>query len=218
VAYERGHVVARLPRADMVAVWSVAIDGVVRALAPSRDGVLVELEDGDAARIEATTAHVIALPGLGLAWHAAGELVTGDTVGGPIPGSYPPAALRPPVVLRPQPRDPEAAPIATPIPPPASLGDSWELTLYELGGGLRARNDYALAAPVVPAITRFDGAPLGVAYGDHEVVVLEPLHGAALRRVRLPQDAVPGAVFATFVNGTPVAGALLGSPLRIVLF
>ena len=31
-------------------------------------------------------ARVVALPGLGLAWHAAGDVVTGQTLGGPIPG------------------------------------------------------------------------------------------------------------------------------------
>jgi len=54
-----------------VAVWSIAVAGVVRALVASGDGVLVALEDGDAYRIDARTAAVIALPGLGLAWRAA---------------------------------------------------------------------------------------------------------------------------------------------------
>jgi hypothetical protein len=50
------------------------------------------------------------------------------------------------------------------------------------------------------------------------VVVLDPRTGDPLRRVRLPDDAPPGAVFGTVVGGSPVAGALLASPLRVVLF
>jgi hypothetical protein len=36
--------------------------------------------------------------------------------------------------------------------------------------------------------------------------------------VALPEDAASGQVFATVVDGAPVAGALLASPLRVVLF
>jgi hypothetical protein len=112
-------------------------------------------------------------------------------------------------------------PMSTPITPPPPLGDSWQLTLYELAGGLRARNDYALPAPVTPPAARGPpGSPLVVAYGPglREVVVLDPRTGAPLRRVHLPDDAPPGAVFGTVVEGSPVAGVLLASPLRIVLF
>jgi hypothetical protein len=49
-------------------------------------------------------------------------------------------------------------------------------------------------------------------------VVLDPRTGDPLRRVRLPDDVPPGAVFGTVVAGSPVAGALLAAPLRIVLF
>lgn len=109
----------------------------------------------------------------------------------------------------------------TPIPPPPPLGDSWQYTLYELGGGLRARNDYALAPPVVPAAARGPaGSPLVVASGPdlREVMVLDVRTGDPLRRVQLPEDAAPGLVFGTIVDGTPVAGALLAAPLRVVLF
>jgi hypothetical protein len=49
------------------------------------------------------------------------------------------------------------------------------------------------------------------------VLVLDPRNGDPLRRVALPDEA-PGVVFATIVDGTPVAGTVLASPLRIVLF
>lgn len=226
VSAERGRVVARLG-GSFLPLWSIAVAGMVRALAPSGEGVLVALEDGDAYRIDARSAAVIALPGLGLAWHAAGDVVTGQTAGGPIPGPAPPLPpptltqllRRPLQILRAEIDVP--APMSTPIAPPPSLGDSWQLTLYELGGGLRARNDYALAAPVLPpAAGGPPGSPLVVVYGpgQREVCVLDPRTGDPLRRVALPDDAAPGEVFATMVDGSPVAGALLASPLRVVLF
>src|SRR5262249_22191700 len=151
------------------------VAGVVRALAPSGEGVLVALEDGDGYRIDARSARVIALPGLGLGWHAAGDVVTGQTVGGPIPGPEPPIPPPPPpnlaLLLRrpPRPRRAEIdppAPMSTPIQPVPPLGESWQLALYELGGGLRARNDYALQSPVAPPAPRGPpGSPLVVAYG-----------------------------------------------------
>jgi hypothetical protein len=227
ITAERGRVVARLGVGGLLPVWSIAVAGMVRALAPAGDGVLVVLEDGDAFRIDARTAAVVGLPGLGLAWHAAGGVVTGHTVGGPIPAPAPPippptvAQLlrRPLQILRGEINTPP--PVSTPVPPPPPLGDSWQLTLYELDGGLRAHNDYALAAPIAPPAVRGPaGSPLVVAYGPrlHEVVVLDPRTGDPLRRVRLPDDAPPGAVFGTVVDGSPVAGTFLASPLRIVLF
>ena len=227
VIAERGRVVARLGIGGLLPVWSVAVAGVVRALAPSGDGVLVALEDGDAFRIDARTAAIVGLPGLGLAWHAAGDVVTGHTPGGPIPGPEPPTPpptlgqllRRPLQILRGELNTP--APMSTPIPPPPPLGDSWQLTLYELAGGLRARNDYALPAPVTPPVAGGPaGSPLVVAYGPglREVVVLDPRTGDPLRRVRLPDGAPPGVVFGTVVAGSPVAGTLLASPLRVVQF
>ncbi len=216
VSYERGQLVAR-DVVGMVVQWALAVDGVVVGVSASGDGVLVELENGDAARVDATTATVLPMPGLGLTWGASGELVTGATKGGPIYAPLPPPVpVMLPRNLRPPP-DPEAAPLSTPIAPPASLGDSWELTLYELRGGPRTRNDYALAAPVGQG-ARFSGAPLVVVDGHREALVIDPRHGDPLRRVKLPEDAVPGAVFGSFVDGAPVAGALLARPLRIVLF
>jgi len=224
ISAERGRVIARLGR-GFLPVWSIAVAGVVRTLAAAGEGVLVALEDGDAYRIDARTAAVVALPGLGLAWRAAGDVVLGATRGGPIPG---PAATPPPPTLTQLLRRPlqilraeinTPAPMSTPVKPAPALGDSWQLTLYELGGGLRARNDYALAAPIAPR-PRGPGSPLVVVYGpdQRELCVLDPRTGDPLRRVALPDDAAPGQVFATTVDGAPVAGALLGSPLRVVLF
>lgn len=86
---------------------------------------------------------------------------------------------------------------------------------------MRARNDYALARPVLAAPVRGPtGSPLVVAYGPalREVLVLDPRTGDPIRRVRLPDGAPPGLVFGTIVEGTPVAGAILAAPLRAVLF
>lgn len=232
VTFERGRLVARLPAAGMLAAWSYRVHGVVRALAPSQDGVLVELEDGDAYRVTLPAGEATSIPGLDLAWRAVGELVTGATAGGPIPGD-PATVVRPPaprvrVPARPRrravevdERNPLPPELWTPIPAPPPLGDSWQLSLYELTGGLRARNDYALTPPVAPAPARGPrGSPLVVAYGPglREVLVLDPRTGDPVRRVRLPDAAVPGLVFGTVVDGTPVAGAVLAAPLRAVVF
>jgi hypothetical protein len=54
--------------------------------------------------------------------------------------------------------------------------------------------------------------------GQREVCVFDPRTGDPLRRVALPDDAPAEGVFSTVVGGAPVAGALLGSPLRVVVF
>jgi len=227
ITAERGRVVARLGVGGFLPLWSIDVAGVVRTLAASGDGVLVALEDGDAYRIDARTAAITALPGLGLTWHADGDVVAGHTTGGPIPGPEAPAPpptaaqlLRRPLQIARLEID-TPPPMSTPIPPAPALGDSWQLTLYELAGGLRTRNDYALPPPIAaPAIRGPAGSPLVVAYGPglREVVVLDPRTGDPLRRARLPDDAAPAAVFGTVVDGSPVAGVILGAPLRVVLF
>jgi len=220
VTFERDRVVARLPAISMIALWSLRVDGVVASIAASGEGVLVGLDDGDAYRVELATAAVTPLGGLGLTWRATGELVTGETLGGPIPGIPGPPPIRIPV--RPgQPaladRNPEAPNLWVPIPAPPPLGDSWQYTLYERTGGLRARNDYALAAPITTSTRGPAGSPLVISSGpaQREVLVLDPRTGDPLRRVVLPG---PGLVFGTIVDGTPTAGTVLVSPLRIVLF
>jgi hypothetical protein len=226
IAYERGRIVART--LGGWPLWSIAVDGVVASIAASAAGVLVVLEDGDAYRIGLDGA-ITMMPGLNLEWRAAGDLVAASTAGGPIPGTVvpPPTPLR---VLKPlldkkreaQAEEYEDRPrIWTPIPPPPPLGDSWQLTLYELGGGLRARNDYGLFAPIAPARERGPaGSPIVVASspGLREVLVIDPRTGDPVRRVQLAEDAAPGLVFGTIVDGTPVAGAVLQAPLRVVIF
>lgn len=111
--------------------------------------------------------------------------------------------------------------MSVPVQPPPSLGPSWQYTLYELAGGLRARNDYAIGGPIAPVLARGPiGSPLVVAHGPalHEVLVLDPRTGDPLRQITLPEDAPSGVVFSTIVEGTPVAGTVLAQPLRIVLF
>jgi hypothetical protein len=230
VTYERGRVVARLPSIALIPAWTVAVDGVVRSLSPSKDGVLVELEDGDAFRIALETGDIAPIAGLGLTWRAEAELIVGATLGGPIPGT--PLPLPPPPMRRltaqgrrlpPPPADDESLEPPTlwrPIPPPPPLGDSLQITLYELTGAVRTRNDYGITGAVAPASARGPaGSPLVVAYGDgRELLVIDPRTGDPLRRVSLPVDAPPGVAFSTVVDGTPVAGTLLAAPLRIVLF
>ena len=225
IAYERGRLVARMTELGLLPLWSLAVDGVVRAISPSQDGVLVELEDGDALRVDALTGEATPMPGLDLTWRAAGEVVTGATLGGPIPAPPRPPGpvpIRRPFYGRPPPpKDLEAAPMSVPVQPPPPLGDSWQYTLYELGGGLRARNDYAIDGPIVPVLARGPtGSLLVIAHGPalRNVLVLDPRTGDPLRQITLPEDAPPGVVFATIVDGTPVAGTVLAAPLRIVLF
>lgn len=226
VSYERGRLVVRSPHTSMIALWSLAVGGVVSAIAASHEGVLVELDDGDAFRVELETASVVPLPGFGLGWHASGDLVTGEAIGGPVPAPpVPRPVAKVPVrrvvrrPLRPivPPREPGRPAIWTPIPIPPPLGDSWQYTIFELTGGVRARNDYALVRPIEPSGVRGPiGSPLVVAHdGALQVLVLDPRNGDPLRRVALP---APGLVFGTIVDGTPVAGAVLAAPLRVVMF
>ena len=102
-------------------------------------------------------------------------------------------------------------------PPP--VGIAWQYTLYDIAGGLRARNDYAIAPPVVTTPLRGPtGSPLVLRYGTalRRALVVEPLRGNPLARVGLPDEVA--AVFATIVDGRPTAGAVLPAPLRVVLF
>ena len=211
ISYERNRVVARLPQAWMLPVWSLAIDGVVAAVERAGDGAVVMLEDGDAYHVD-RAGNATAIAGVGLAWHGESEVVLGSAPGGPIPPNpiVPPVA--PPEIYKPT--DLEAAPaIATPWPPPPASPASWQLAIYELGGGLRARNDYPLTGPITPAL-RTAGAPLVYRVG-REVVVIDPRNGDPLRRVTLPEEA---PVFSTIVDGKPLVGTILAAPLRAVVF
>ncbi len=211
IAYERDRIVARLPRVWMLPAWSVAVAGVVTAIAPSGEGALIALEDGDAYRLDARTGVVTAMPGIGLLWHASGDAVTGEAPGGPVP----PAVIVPPAGPPEKyvPTDLEAAPaIATPWPAPPPLPASWQLTIYDLAGGVRARNDYAVTDPV--AGWRGPGAPFVFTSGA-EALVIDSAHGDPLRRVTLPG---PGRAFSTIVDGRAIVGMILAAPLRLVVF
>jgi hypothetical protein len=226
ITAERGRVVGRLARVQLMPAWSVEVAGVVETVEASADGALIALEDGDAYRVDARTGAAIALPGLGLAWHAPGDLVTGGAAGGSIPPDKmpePPRPTLPAVKPPPPPKDPNLVPppIATPWPPPPPMADSWQYTLYELTGGLRARNDYALPPPVAPSAARGPAdSPLLVTSGPglRNVLVIDPHRGDPVRRVTLPEEAGAGLVFGTVVDGKPIAGAVLAKPLRVVLF
>lgn len=227
VTAERGRVMARLPRARMMPAWTLAVAGVVRSIQPAGDGVLVDLEDGDAYRIDAKTGVATAMPGLDLVWRTTGELITGEAPGGPIapPTWGPPPAPKLPArkVAAPQNdfdpmQDPPNLPKPWPMPP--NLVASWQYTLYEVTGALRVRNDYALDPPITPAHARTAGAPLVVQSGAglREILVVDPTRGDPVKRIRLPEDAAPGTAFSTIVDGKPVVGTLLANPLRVVLF
>jgi outer membrane protein assembly factor BamB len=236
VVYQRGLVLARLPRVSMVPAWTLAVAGVVRALVPAGDGVLVDLEDGDAYRVDARSGDVVALPGLGLGWTARGDVVIGEAPGGPVPPPTETMATTAPKrpVRRgppPPPRDPAEDPprLPKPWPAPPPMAASWQLTLYELSGALRVRNDYALdrtvtpdgmrAAPPLAARGPADSA-IVVAHGAglRELLVIEPRRGDPVRLVQLPDDAASGTAFSTVLDGKPVVGTMLANPLRAVVF
>jgi hypothetical protein len=214
VSYERNRIVARLPQAWMLPVWSVAVDGVVASLERAGDGAIAMLEDGDAYFI-GRGGRAAAIAGLGLAWRGEPDVVLGSGPGGPIPPNPIVPPIQPPEVYKPT--DFEIAPaIATPWPPTYSAPPmlaSWELSIYELTGGLRARNDYPLTGPITPAL-RTAGAPL-VYRAGRDVLVIDPRTGDPLRRVTLPEEA---PVFSTIVDGKPVVGTILAAPLRAVVF
>jgi hypothetical protein len=213
IAVEGDRVVARLPRAYMLPAWSIAFRGRVRELAAAGDGVLVALEDGDAYRIDARTAKATAIAGFGLGWYVAGDLVVGNTAGGPVPPHPLPIPPTIPEIYKPV--DLEAAPaIATPWPKPPAMAPSWQLAMFELGGGVRVRNDYALEPPVHFAARR-GNSPIIVVDHAHHLLAVDPLHGDPLRRVELPD---PAAAFSTIVDGRPVTGTILAAPLRVVVF
>ena len=227
VTAERGRVMARLPRARMIPAWTLAVVGVVRSIQPAGDGVLVDLEDGDAYRIDGRTGVATAMAGLGLVWRTTGELITGEGPGGPIaPANWgPPPAPKAPVrklTAAQNDFDPMQDPprLPKPWPTPPDLVASWQYTLYEASGALRARNDYALDAPITPVRARTVGAPLVVQSGAglREILVVDPVQGDPVKRIRLPEDAAPGTAFSTIVDGKPVVGSLLANPLRVVLF
>ena len=93
---------------------------------------------------------------------------------------------------------------------PPVIGRAWQLVFYELGGGLRARNDYLLANPALAP--RAPGAPLAITAGT-ELLAVAPTTGDPL--FRTPFEGLP---FATVVDGAPLVGTVVGGPLRIIVF
>lgn len=226
IVYQAGRLVARWPQLDLIPVWSLAVDGVVRELSSSADGALVAFEDGDAYRIAGRTGEHVGVAGLGLGWRAHGDLVTGEVAGGWMPGEYPPKPVSPPVrrrivpvrrPVRPPPEELERPRLWTPIAPPPSAGPAWQLAVYELTGALRARNDYGITDVNATHARGPAGSPFVVTFGPggRGALVLDPRSGDPVRRAELPEAS---GVFSTIVDGSPVAGAVLPQPLRIVLF
>lgn len=239
VIAERNHVVARLPLAQMVPAWSVEVHGVVASIKAAGAGVLVVLEDGDAYRIDALTGLPTALPGISAEWDVVGDLIASIGEGGPVPpADWPPAAATAQPTAKKAPKRKRAAPAAKtakaavapaaepedspprlmkPIAPPPDLRPSFQLALFELTGALRARNDYALQPNVTPGL-RAPGAPLVLVDGNDDLLVLDPERGDPVRRLKGPGWTQRDGVFSTVVDGKPVVGALLETPLRLVLF
>jgi hypothetical protein len=243
VAYERGRVVAHLRDVQMVPAWSLEVRGVVANIEAVGDAVLVVLEDGDAYRVDARTGDAIALGGISDTWFALGDLIANAGEGGPVP----PRDWRPAAAADSEPVEdktnkkpakkaaktaakgaakpvqaddiPTPPRLMTPVPPPAGMQPSYQLTLFDPAGTLRARNDYALPPPVTPG-RRAPGAPVVIESGAavREALVLDATTGDPLRRVRLPDGAIPGASFSTVIDGKPIVGTLLANPVRVVLF
>lgn len=226
IAAQHGRLVARAAKLDMRPVWTLAIDGVATAVTAAGDGVLVQLEDGDAYRIVAKDGTIIGVPGIGLEWHAGPDLVAGLTAGGALFGAPVP---RPPVpaihsaaheLLVPD--DPELPKLWTPIAPPPVVGAGQQLTIYEPTGGVRVRAEYDLGQGVKGARWQPRG-PSGSEIllvgdapdGPDTLLVIDPRTGDPTRRVTVGDDAV---VFATIVEGSPVTGAVVAKPLRVILF
>jgi len=146
-------------------------------------------------------------------------LLAGEAAGAPIPPDVMP--IPPKVIPKPAPKydvQENEPPIAVPwtVPPPGPA--AWQVTLYEPSGGLRARNDYALAQPIQAAAPRGPaGSPLVAQFGPdlREALVIDARRGDPLRRVQLADE---GRAFSTVVEGKPVAGVVLANPLRVVLF
>lgn len=231
VSAERGRLVARLPAVDMMAVWSAPVHGQIAAIESAGDRVVVSLDDGDAYTVAAATGEIIALPAVGGRWRVGRELLAHESVGGPLFGepiplpkpARPLPPLRPPVRKVVDDRNPDPPELWKPIAPPPIVGRAWHLALYQLDGGFRVRNEYALGA-VQPTTARGPaGSPLVVAYApDGEnvhVLAIAPTTGDPLRQVRIAASTAEGGqTFATVVDGTPLAGIVLARPLRAVTF
>jgi hypothetical protein len=208
----------------MAPVWSVDVNGSVSSIERAGDGVLVVLGDGDAYRIDARTGQPTALAAVGARWTVSGDLLLAGGKGGPIPVyGWPPEPAQPTTKAKGKakapPKDddiPRPPRLVTPIPPPVNLERSWQQTVFAATGPLLSRNDYVFVQDPTPADERGPGAPLLLRARDF-VLVLDT-DGNPLRRVQIPGEVEPDAVFSVVVDGKPVTGALLANPLRVVLF
>jgi hypothetical protein len=105
--------------------------------------------------------------------------------------------------------------------PQLPAGAEWRLFGYGADGAPRFAAGLAVEPPwLVGARGRDPASPLALSYGPaaRQVAIVDPWSGQVRARVALPPRAVPGASFATVVDGTPVAGAVLSQPLAAVLF
>lgn len=230
VTAERNRIVGRVPAAQFVPAWSVDVHGSVIAIHAAGEGVVVELDDGDAYRIDARTGQPSALGAIGGVWAVAGDRIVASGPGGVLPvAGWPPAPVEQPTPKKKKapskksaakddddvPRPPR---LVTPVPPPTGLAHAWQVSAFELSGALVSRNDYALSPPVTPGV-RGPTAPL-VLVGDNNrtALVVDPTSGAPLRRIGLPVGTDPRFVFSLIVDGKPITGVMLANPLRVVLF
>ena len=227
---ERGRVVARLARVGMVPAWSLAVAGVVRAIAPSARR-RARRARGRRRATGSTRAPASRPRCPASAWRG-GRPATSSPArppGGPIPPSPMPACRR-----RPRPAA-EAAPpagdrrrrttvpppMSTPWPPPPPIGDSWQLTrsTSSPAGYARATTTRSRApiAPARPRARRAARSSSRTAPACARCSCIDPRTGDPLRRVAPARRRAPD-VFATIVDGKPVAGVVLAQPLRVVLF
>ncbi|MFT3696916.1 MAG: hypothetical protein QM831_27490 [Kofleriaceae bacterium] len=215
IGVEHDRLVARLTKGGMLPVWALAIRGEIETLAPTRDGVLVTMTDHDAYLIDRSGV-ATAIPGFADRATVAGNLIITAGKGGPIPPDPIVPPKLPPEVYHPT--DLETAPaIATPWPDSvtsAPMPASTQLTFFDLAGGLRTRNDYAVADFQIGV--RVGVTPV-VGVVGRTVFEIDATTGTPLRRVEVPGDGriIP---FATVVDQKPTAGMIVGRPLRLLTF
>jgi hypothetical protein len=185
IGLERGAVVARVPRAAMMPLWSVEVRGVVTAIASAGGRITVELASGELYLLDPRSGAATAAAGWARRWRPVGgsDLVLAE--------------------------------------PQLPAGEEWRLFGSGADGAPRFAAGLAVEPPwLVGARGRDPAAPLALAYGPAArfVAIVDPWSGQVRARVALPARAVPGAAFATVVDGMPVAGAVLSQPLAAVLF
>jgi len=101
----------------------------------------------------------------------------------------------------------------------ASVEDGWAVRAFDRGGE-RFRTAVAAAGPFALAAARAASprAPVVVVHGPAEAIVLDAATGALVAHIALPERTASDAVFATVVDGLPVAGAVVPGPLAALTF